>query len=238
MPPWTTRFSASHRISSREPPKAATAIPPPSTLPSTVMSGVTPKRCWAPPGARRKPVITSSKITSAPAARVWSRPAARGTRVAARAPHPTRGRLRRSPPPAGRRHSAIASSRASGSFQGTVQSDAITPAGIPAESGRAGRDADAGPAPRSEVVGPAVVVALELDHELASRRRAGEPDRRLRRLGARVREPELLDPGDELRDELGRPPRRAGAGRRCASRAARPSPRLPPRRRPARDRTG
>ncbi len=36
------------------------------TLPNVVMSGRTSYRAWAPPASRRKPVITSSKINSAP----------------------------------------------------------------------------------------------------------------------------------------------------------------------------
>src|SRR5579864_8690820 len=35
-------------------------------LPSTVRSGRTPNSCWAPPGATRKPVITSSKNEQTP----------------------------------------------------------------------------------------------------------------------------------------------------------------------------
>jgi len=46
-------------------------------FPRQVRSGVTPKTPWAPPRPRRKPVITSSKMRSAPQADVASRSAAR-----------------------------------------------------------------------------------------------------------------------------------------------------------------
>jgi hypothetical protein len=51
---------------SRRPPKAPTGMPPPITLPSVVRSGVMPNRPCAPTGPTRKPVITSSKISTAP----------------------------------------------------------------------------------------------------------------------------------------------------------------------------
>src|SRR5215469_8749878 len=53
-------------ITSRLPPTAATGKPPPRPLAIVVRSGRTPKYSWAPPLANRKPVITSSKISSAP----------------------------------------------------------------------------------------------------------------------------------------------------------------------------
>ncbi len=43
------------------------------TLPSVVRSGRMPNRAWAPPGPIRKPVMTSSKMSSAPSCRVISR---------------------------------------------------------------------------------------------------------------------------------------------------------------------
>ena len=52
------------------------------------------------------------------------------------------------------------------------------------------------------MVGPPVVVTLELEDHLAARRRADEADCRLRRLGAGRCVPELLEPGDEPRHEL------------------------------------
>jgi hypothetical protein len=51
---------------SRRPPKAPTGMPPPMILPSVVRSGRTPDSSCTPPRATRKPVMTSSKISSAP----------------------------------------------------------------------------------------------------------------------------------------------------------------------------
>ena len=54
----------------------ATAPPgsPPATIfASTHMSGVTPKRACAPPRDQRKPVITSSRISTTPRALVTAR---------------------------------------------------------------------------------------------------------------------------------------------------------------------
>src|SRR5204863_458060 len=53
---------------SARPPKAARGRPPPSTFPKHDRSGSTPKRPWAPSSPRRKPVMTSSMISRAPAA--------------------------------------------------------------------------------------------------------------------------------------------------------------------------
>ena len=54
-------------MTSARPPNAASGNPPPTTLPSVVRSGVMRMVSWAPPRARRKPVITSSHTNSAPA---------------------------------------------------------------------------------------------------------------------------------------------------------------------------
>ena len=51
---------------SREPAYAPTGSPPPMTLPRVVMSGRTLYSACAPPRWTRKPVITSSKMSSAP----------------------------------------------------------------------------------------------------------------------------------------------------------------------------
>ena len=211
-------------------------MPPPSTLPRAVMSGVTPYRSCAPPAARRKPVITSSKMTSAPAARVAAA-SSRDTRGEARARRPNRARPRRSPPrgdprlprspPRAQQHHSTAPSRASPSHRsgsGRVR----------ARRTSSGRSADS----RGEVIGPAVVVPFELDHELTPGSRPREPHSSLRRLGAGVRKSELLDPRHEVGDELGRLAGRAGAETRCATRRGRRSPRPLPTRMQARGRTG
>jgi len=48
------------------PPKTPMGKPPPITLPKVVKSGLTPKRPWAPESPTLKPVITSSRIRTAP----------------------------------------------------------------------------------------------------------------------------------------------------------------------------
>ena len=53
-------------ISSAEPPSAEIGQPFPIALPSVVRSGVTPAIDWKPPRACRKPVITSSKMSTVP----------------------------------------------------------------------------------------------------------------------------------------------------------------------------
>ena len=203
VPPWTTRFSASQRISSREPPNAATAMPPPITFPSAVMSGVTPYRSCAPPAASLKPVITSSKMTRAPAARVVETSCSRNP-----------GRGSSTPPDPGTTSQITAASRSPAAVDRLGERLGVVPRHRPERLHDPGRDPGrvgsrrpgrrARPDPGGEVIGPAVVVPLELDHELAAGGGAGETDGRLGRLGARVREPQLLDPGNELGDELGR----------------------------------
>ena len=64
---------ATSAIRSRRPPYAPIGMPPPMILPSVVRSGCTPNRAWAPPRPTRKPVMTSSKMSSAPSARVAAR---------------------------------------------------------------------------------------------------------------------------------------------------------------------
>ena len=74
VPAWYTGPSgASWLITSLLAPKAASGMPPPMTLPNTLMSGLKPGinaayTLCAPPSATRKPVITSSKTSSAPCA--------------------------------------------------------------------------------------------------------------------------------------------------------------------------
>ena len=69
VPAWYTGpFGASLSMTSARPPKAPTGMPPPMTLPSVVRSGLMPSSFCAQPRSTRKPVITSSKISSAPCA--------------------------------------------------------------------------------------------------------------------------------------------------------------------------
>ena len=67
---------------SRLPPKAATGIPPPMTLPNIVMSGSMWYRDWAPPSATRKPVMTSSTMRTVPCLAVSSLMVSRNSWVA------------------------------------------------------------------------------------------------------------------------------------------------------------
>ena len=79
VPPWVSpppRAGSKAAIRSARPPKAPNDRPPARYLPSVVMSGVMPSSSWAPPSARRD-VITSSKISTAPASAVSRRSVAR-----------------------------------------------------------------------------------------------------------------------------------------------------------------
>src|SRR2546423_197118 len=77
---------------SSRPPYAPTGNPPPITFPRQVRSGSIPYRCCAPPRATRKPVITSSKMSRAPAARVSSRSVSRNPALGSSTPMlPTTG---------------------------------------------------------------------------------------------------------------------------------------------------
>ncbi len=58
-------------------PIAPVGSPAPSAFASVTMSGRTPKRSTAPPAAIVSPVLTSSKISTVPVARVASRTASR-----------------------------------------------------------------------------------------------------------------------------------------------------------------
>ncbi len=53
-------------ITSAVPPMAPHGTPPPRALARHTMSGTTPKRSMAPPGAIESPVLTSSNVNRAP----------------------------------------------------------------------------------------------------------------------------------------------------------------------------
>ena len=83
VPAWYTGpIGAIFCIRSARPPKAATGMPPPITLPSAVRSGVMPYMPWAPSRPTRKPHITSSKISTAPCSVHSSRMRCRNSGVA------------------------------------------------------------------------------------------------------------------------------------------------------------
>jgi hypothetical protein len=121
-------------ISSRGPPYAAAGSPPPTTLPMTTRSGVTPVSSWAPPRATRKPVITSSNTSSAPVAVARSRsssrnPSAGGTRPMFAA--------NGSQMIAAKSCVSVAARTASASFHATITVFAVAAAGTPGLAGSA-----------------------------------------------------------------------------------------------------
>ena len=185
----------------RAPPKAASGSPPPTILPRIVRSGRTPKRACAPPRATRKPVITSSKTSSAPVAshsirRPSRKPGAGGTQPMFPATGSTR--IAASPSPY---RSTAAAVRVE-----VVVGDDDRVGGHAGGHARRRRDAERrepGAGARQEGVGVAVVAAVELDHTVAASERPREPDRRHRRLGARRDEPDALDRRHRV-DDLGR----------------------------------
>ena len=211
VPAWYTGPSgASSAIRSRRPPKAPTGSPPPITLPKHHRSGVTPDQPVAPAGPRRKPVITSSKISSAPAASQAARSPSRNPGAGA-----TRFML------AATGSTMTQATRSSRAGHHVVGDDL----GV---GHRAGRDADrarqaehghaAAPAGQ-QAVGVAVVAAVELDHPVAAGRAAGQAHRAHGRLGARGDQPHLLAAGHPFADGLGQ--QDLARGRRAERRAAR-----------------
>ena len=70
VPAWYTGpAGASRAMMSARPPNAAAGSPPPITLPNVVRSPATPSRPYQPDRVTRKPVSTSSMISSAPCSR-------------------------------------------------------------------------------------------------------------------------------------------------------------------------
>ena len=103
-------------------------------LPSEVRSGSTPSRAWAPPRATRKPLMTSSKIRTAPCCVQSSRRRCRKR---------GRGKMRPMFPGYGSTITAAiepgasrkACSMASGSLKGSTTVSAAVPSVTPAELG-------------------------------------------------------------------------------------------------------
>mmetsp|Transcript_33614 Transcript_33614/g.85112 ORF Transcript_33614/g.85112 Transcript_33614/m.85112 type:complete len:284 (+) Transcript_33614:745-1596(+) len=120
---------------SARPPYAPTGRPPPMTLPMVVRSGVMPKYSWAQPLEMRKPVMTSSKHSTAPSALVISRRPCRNSLVGGmKPPLPTTGsRMTPAISPLLAANSALTSSR---SPYVAVSVAAAVEAGTPGESGR------------------------------------------------------------------------------------------------------
>ena len=154
-----------------------------------VRSGSTPVSSWAPPALTRKPVMTSSKTSSAPCS-------VASPRNSSRNPHAGRTRPMLagygSASTAASSCSAKAARTAASSFHGTIT---VPRGGRLRHAGRRrdalGREARA--RLREQAVDVPVVGPGELQQRLPARHRAGEPDRAHRRLGARRRHPQHVD---------------------------------------------
>ena len=135
VPAWYTGpRGATLSMIARFPPYAASGSPPPTIFPRHVMSGLSPARSCIPPRATRQPVITSSKIETAPLLAHPSRIASRNPGSGGTSPmFPTTGSTMTaaivSPRAAKRARSAGMS------LYGSVTVFAAVLAGTPAESG-------------------------------------------------------------------------------------------------------
>ena len=185
---------------------------------------MTPYRSCAPPRATRKPVITSSKTSSAPLASHSARSASRKPGAGGTTPMlPATGstRIAASPSP----YSATAAATASMSLKGST---IVSPATPDRNAGRRRNPErhQARARAREQSVDVAVIVARELDQPVAARRGAGQPHGAHRRLGSRGHEPHHLDRRHRIHDlggEVDLALRRRTEGR--APGRARPRPR-------------
>ena len=128
VPAWYTGpIGASSDMTSRRPPKAPTGKPPPITLPKHHRSGRTPRSSDAPPAPRRNPVMTSSKISSAPArSHAWRSPSR----------NPATGATSPMLAATGSTMTAATSAPISGTtLYGTTRVSATAAAGTPADAG-------------------------------------------------------------------------------------------------------
>ena len=164
------------------------------TLPKHQRSGVTPDQAVAPPGPSRNPVITSSKISNAPAASQAARrrsrkPGAGATRFMFAATGSTMtqavDRLELGDDVVG--HDLGVGDRAGRHPGGPGQA----------------QHRHAAAAAGEEPVGVPVVAAVELDHAVPAGGAAGEAHCAHGRLGPRGDQPDLLAPGHTLADGLG-----------------------------------
>ena len=205
---------------SRRPPTAAQGKPPPITLPRTVRSGRMPKSSCAPPRPTRKPVMTSSKTSSAPlashAARSSSRkPAAGGTTPMFAAIGSTTTQAISSP----RAVERLAHRRPV-----VVRQDDRVGDGARRDAGRPGQPQGrhARPGGREQGVAVPVVAALELHDGRAAGRAAGEADGGHRRLGPGRDQADHLDGRHGRRRSVRPGAPRPRSARRTTSRGPRP----------------
>ena len=161
-------------MNARLPPKTPTGRPPPTILPSVTRSASSSKARSAPPRATRKPVITSSTISSAPSRcgeRAQAGEVAGGGRDAAGVAD---DRLHN--------HGGDgAGMRGEGGFDGgevVVGQGQGEVGDLFRHAGRAGNaeGRDAGAGFDQQAVGVAVVAALEFDDDLAAGGGAGQAD--------------------------------------------------------------
>ena len=179
---------------SARPPKAPMFRPPPMTLPKQVRSASMPYSSWAPPRATRKPVMTSSKISSAPTRSHSARSAARK-------------------PSAGGDEAHVGGDGLEDDRGDVVGEGGDVVEGHDRGVGHRGRrdphrvgqaeDRQRRTGLGQEGVAVAVVVAGELHQPVAAGVAAGEADGRHRRLGARAHQPDLLHRRDASADLLG-----------------------------------
>ena len=187
-------------MTSARPPNAAAGSPPPITLPKVNRSATDAVEPEPARGATRKPVITSSTMSSAPCSAVMRAGAALKPGSGATTPmlpaaasvitRRSRRRARRTRLHGGEvvvgQHDRVGG-RGPGDARGVGQGERRHP----------------GPGGGQQRVDVAVVAAGELDDLGAAGEPARQPDRAHRRLGAAADQPHLLDRRDARHDLLG-----------------------------------
>ena len=164
------------------------------TLPKHHRSGVTPDHAVAPPGPSRKPVMTSSKISSAPTASQAARRPARKPGRGRDQVHVGRHRLDDDA-----RHRVVELGH---DVVGRHHGVGHRPGGHAGRTGQPEHGDPAAPAGQ-QAVGVAVVAAVELHDPVPAGDAAGQAHRAHGRLGARRDQAHLLAPGHPVADRLG-----------------------------------
>ena len=196
-PAAAVRAKSSRSSTSARPATAPPGRPPARILASVVRSGVMPNCAWAPPGATRKPVITSSRISSTPCAAVSSRRLARKPARQRRHAERAAGRLDQRG-----RDVAVGGERGAQRV-GVARLEQQRVGGDLGEHARRRRAVEMARVARGHVVVPAVEVRLEADDLAPAGERAGEPHRHQRRLGAGRGEAHALGARHQPLDGLG-----------------------------------